>query len=331
MRQGKLTDIIAPSAQNIIFSTLLACVLWYDLFFPSLNTTEGEVSASGDSPLFSLISSSLLVCSIWGKIISFALFMLINFILLHFNEVFSFIRVRTVLPLLFFIIIGSLLVQPHCLSAGMIVSFIFLLALYSGFFYVNKGHPIHTFNVGILLSIASLFSFSYITYVIPFFVFVYSCSMLNMRSFLAMMMGIVLPYVYAFMFYFFWLRQPEALIGYITNSFTFSAYQFDYSILSIIYTSFLGILALVSILYFFLGDLQDNIKPRKEFSNLIIVFLWTFVLFSLNLTGSETLLYTLIMLLSIILGRHFSLNVSKFTRIALILFSISSVIILFFR
>ncbi|MFA6780129.1 MAG: hypothetical protein WCU80_10175 [Paludibacteraceae bacterium] len=328
MRQGRLTDTIAPSAQNFIFCIILACILWYDLFFPSLSTKEESV-VIGSSPLFSLIESGFPICSSIGKAISFGIFLLINFILLHFNEVFSFIRVRTILPPLFFLIIGSILIQPHCLSAGMLVTLIAMTALYASFFYVNKGNPIQAFNVAFLLSIASLFSISSITYVIPFILFAYSCSMLNMRTVVALSMGLILPYLYTFLAYL-WVGHPETLVTYITDGVDIFHTKFEYSTLSILYISFLGILAILSIFNFSVGDTQDNIKPRKEFSHLIILFLWTLLLLFLRVPGSDILAFPLILFLSIILGRYFSLNESKFTRIAILLFAIGSGILFFF-
>ena len=106
---------------------LLGILLWMDFLHLS------ELQASGsDSFLFNFISSLLAGHLIWSRIADLVLFLLLSFLILRMNEVYTFIHVRTMLPSFFCILIGGLVLYPHYLSSGLVIAILLFVLFTSG-------------------------------------------------------------------------------------------------------------------------------------------------------------------------------------------------------
>ena len=230
----RLIDIIAPNAKNISFCIFISLLFWYDIFLPNMtdDIAAGNITVSVYSPLALLLS--LLMEDIFfpdvvlWKITGFFLYLLLCFMLLRLNEVFSFIRVRTILPFLFCLITGGLLLRPHSFSSGIIVALLVLLAVFSSFKLLTEENPKYAFNVSLLLFTAALFSFSCVWLLIVFWLFAYASNVFSFRVFLASLLGAFMPVLYAFIG--FWIAGSEDLLwAYIQDSFRLFAVNFHFS------------------------------------------------------------------------------------------------------
>ena len=327
MRHRRLIDIIAPNAKNISICIFLSFLLWYDIFLSQTDIT-GVISAPVTSPLFILLETFLPPDSLLGKIIGLLLYLLLCFMLLRLNEVFSFIRVRTILPFLFCLISGGLLLRPHFFSPGIIVALLVLLSVFSSFKLLMKEDPIYAFNASLLLVTAAFFSPSCVWLLVVFWSFAYMGNVLSFRIFLASLLGAFTPVLYTFIG--FRIAGNEGLLWtYIQDSFKLFAVDSHFSLHETIYLIFTGFLILLSLVDFILIRSQENIKPRKEFSYIITLFLSTLGLIILSVPDSGVLLWLAIVFGSFLLGRFFSLKSNRFTKILLFVYFGGSLLLFF--
>ena len=327
MPHRRLIDIIAPNAKNISICILLSLLLWYDIFLPQTDVA-GVISAPVQSPLFGLIETFLPPGSLLGKITGLLLYLLLCFMLLRLNEVFSFIRVRTILPFLFCLISGGVLLRPHLFSPGIIVALLVVSAVFNSFKLLTEETPKYAFNAALLLCTAALFSPSCVWLLVVFWLFAYGGNVLSFRVFLASLLGASAPALYAYIG--FWKAESEYLLRtFIQESFKPFAVGVHFSLPETVYLIFTGFLILLSLVDYILVRSQENIKPRKEFSHIIMLFLTTLGLIILSVPDSATLLWLSIVFGSFLLGRFFSLNNNRFTKVLLFLYFGSSLLLLF--
>jgi len=331
MRYRRLIDIIAPNAKNISFCILFGLLFWYDLFLPqTADIVGGSIPVSVKSPLSFLIEEFLPPAGLLAKITGMLLYLLLCFVILGLNEVFSFIRVRTILPSFFCQITGGLLLRPYLFFPGIIVALLVIAAVFFSFKLLMEEHPKYAFNVSLLLFTAALFSFSSVWLLIVFWLFAYVGNVFSFRVFLASLLGALASAFYAIIG--FGIAGSEhLLLEYVQNSFNLFAVDFHFSLPKILYLTFTGFLILLSLIDFMLVRSQENIKPRKEFSYIIMLFISTLVLIILSVPDSGTLLWLLVVFGSFLLGRYFSLKNNRFTRVLLSIYFGGSLLLLFFN
>jgi hypothetical protein len=190
--------------------------------------------------------------------------------------------------------------------------------------------PRYAFNASLALFTAALFSFSCVWLLVVFWIFAYAGNVLSLRVFIAYLLGALAPGLYAVIG--FQIAGNEHLLpAYVQNSVELLAVDFHYSLPEIIYLIFTCFLVLVSFVDFMLVRSQENIKPRKEFSFIISLFASSLVLITLSVPDSNALLWLSIVFGSFLLGRFFSLKNNRFTKIVLSVYSVSSLLLLFFN
>jgi len=331
VRNKRLIDIIAPNAKNISLCIVLSLILWYDIFIPQTgDLVVGNTSNPVVSPLTILIEGIISPAGFMGKITGLFLYLLLFFAIIRINDIYSFIRVRTILPSLFCLITGGILLRPHIFSSGIIVALLVFSAFYFSFKLLTEEKPKYAFNVSLMLFMAALFSFSCVWLLIVFWIFAYSSNVLSFRVFLASLLGVFTLALYAAIG--FWITECEhLLLEYIQNSFKFFAVDFNFSLSEIIYLSFIGFLILSSLINYTVTRSQENIRPRKEFSYIIHIFISILILVILSVPDSDMLLWLLIPFGSFLLGRFFSLNNSRFTKTVLYIYFGSSLLLLLFN
>ena len=323
MRGNRFTESLNPNEKNISILLILMLALWYDLFLPQ-NTYMGRLFQPEssplymESPLYTLLLGWLQPWGIINDIAALLLFIATGGLLIRFNGTFAYIKVRTILPAVFFCILGSIFFC-HTLTPGIFLSVLLIGGLYSSFFYVETFNPIHAFNAGLFISIATLLSPTYILLIIPYFIFFHSTSALNLRSFLASLFGFIIPALYATLYYVV-IGETATLTEFFSKSFSTLSIQYRFNDLETAYLLFLGCTTAWAIGHFILDNTHDNIKSRKQNTHINSLFLWILALMIIGFPDSQNLLYPLTLLWSMILGRFFSINSSRIAYIVFFLF-----------
>lgn len=190
-------------AYHFVTIPLIVAAIWFRAFLkPELFPFYvGEDQMLLYRPLAQLGNGSALV----SNIIAILLVLVLAFIVLRLNTSYSFIRIRTFLPSNIFVIIISGLVSLHALHPVYFGALFLLLAINRIFgAYENEKVNSNAFDAGFLIGLGSLFYFN----LVFFFPIVWIGFMVirknpEWRNFVLPLLGIFVPWLYAFSYYFF--------------------------------------------------------------------------------------------------------------------------------
>jgi len=219
----------------------------------------------GDAALLNVILSAFMVIM---------LALLIELLIARYQ----FIRIRTRLPAILFVLLVGGLTQLHTLHPVYFAAVFMLLAIYQyfGIFDQAKAYSL-LFNVGFLLGLGSLFYFN-LFIVLPAFLFgilVLSRGS-SWREYVVLLLGFVLPFVFAFSYYFYTDRLSDLLLVY-QQSIVVSIGHLKHNLPLQV---FLGALILISVIASVdIARHYDTkkVSSRKFFSVLFLIFLSTMV------------------------------------------------------
>ncbi|MGB3076214.1 MAG: hypothetical protein WBB36_12870, partial [Chitinophagales bacterium] len=202
---------------------------------------------------------------------------LLFFQALYFNYLVNYYRIMaksSYLPAFSFILVSSLFVEFTLLTSALIANTFLLMALARIFAWYKKDKvTAPVFDTSFLIAIASLFFFPYIV----FFLFVLAALMVlrpfSLREYLIAAIGLVLPY-YFIGVYFFWIHQlPEFLNSLIISELRFNAAAIERNIR--IFAIGIPVLA---ILVWAATFIQSNLfRMVVQVRNYLIVVAWFFV------------------------------------------------------
>ncbi len=259
---------------GLLFIPVLAIILWYTNFQADIDFNRIDLPLY--KSLISFIKYPFLV-----DLLALLLIISQAFYLLYINRIYNFISHRTHLTSIFYILITCALPPFNNLQPAIIANS-FILPMLVQIFSTYKQQKISrgAFNTGMLISLASLFYFKTVL-LIPF---VYlSFIILNhkqIRGFLALTLGIVLPYWIAFLglLYFDKLAMWESLFP----PFFAKASIINLSLSYCIFAFILGVMILISIWNISAKYSNKKISTRTYFGLFIILFAFTLFIFILS-------------------------------------------------
>jgi len=183
---------------NLILYPVIGAVLWLKSLINPFTWSwyPGENGNILFRPLYYLLVNQ----PFYSVLFAFTLLILMAVLMQQINDSYSFIRIRTKLPGSLFVIIVSGLPQLHTLHPVYPAALFLLLAIERLFdqFDKNKAYP-GIFNTGLFIGIGSLFYFNLI-FLFPAFLagIIILCRDYKWREFVIMILGLALPFVFAF-------------------------------------------------------------------------------------------------------------------------------------
>uniref|UniRef100_UPI003217C658 DUF6427 family protein n=1 Tax=uncultured Draconibacterium sp. TaxID=1573823 RepID=UPI003217C658 len=284
-----LKRIKTNSATNLFLIPVAALVFWmknllhpfvYDfsvceqqnlLFSPILNLI-------GEHPFLHVLLSMLLVIAL-------------GFLMQLLNNKYSFIRIRSKLPSILFVIIMGGFVNMHTLHPVYFGAIFLLFAIDRLFGMFEKSRPYSTvFDVGFLIGIASLFCFNLAILFPAFFVAIAVLSReKKWRELLIYILGFLLPLAFA-LSYAFWNDELFETLELIQRNFTTPVNHFLSDLALQVY---LGIL----IIYTVIGSIdilkqydKKKISSRKYFTAFFWIFFSSMISFVFIPAASQEML-----------------------------------------
>ena len=244
---------------------------------------KGIHNLTGNAPLLSVILSAVLV-------VILAVF--IELIITRYQ----FIRIRTRLPAILFVLLVGGLTQLHTLHPVYLAAIFFLFAIFRffGIFEQTKAYNI-IFDVGLLLGIASLFYFN-LFIVMP--AFLIGVSVLShgtkWREYFILIIGFLLPVIFA-LSYFFYTDQLNEVLAVFIEFVTQSIGNLRGNILLQVYLGVLIFLTAIASIDIAQHYDSKKVSSRKYFLVLFFIFLFSMVSFIfIPATSQEMLIITAI-------------------------------------
>lgn len=205
---------------NLFLVPIIGILFWViNLIHPvSYDFFEGENENLLFSPIFELLNFSPLLL----VILSLVLVLISAFLMQFLNTQFAFIRIRTkLIPILYVIIIAGF-TELHTLHPVQFAVLFLLFALYNlfGIFEKPKSYR-NIFNAGFFLAIGSLFYLN-LVFSIPAFIFGIGLlsKEINWRNFVILAIGFFVPILFAFSYAVFTEQTPDLLDVFRKNMFS---------------------------------------------------------------------------------------------------------------
>jgi hypothetical protein len=279
----------ALKVKSMLLKLLKGNFLYNYILFPviGLLLIAGTLLQDGIAyPAFSLAAGPLsfilqgIDISQTGAVLAnYVLILLIGLLLLHINDYFSLARDATFLPAYLFLFIvyaipNLQVIQPIFLSALFIaLSFRSIFSSIDQKYTVNKA-----FNAGFLIGMAGLF-YSFATLfivIVPISIYILKNN-LNWRNLLSPLLGAALPWLYLFVYYFFF-KDTQLFFELIEKStHTTSANLFSNTTI-FVYLSYLVLITLIASFFIVQQYDEKNINTRRYYKVLFIYFVATLLL-----------------------------------------------------
>lgn len=316
-------DKIRPGARNYLLCVFFAFVLWMDVFNILSTSVGAQVpdflkSLVGDVPLWSVRLADMVV------------FLFVAFTLLRMNEVFLFIRNRTVLPSMIGIIIGGLLLHPHLLSSGLGVALGLSLAVFSALYMSTSHGPsvqLHAFNIGFLLGVCSIVCPPCALLAFVFFVSYYDFNVLTLRSILATLTGFLFPLLY-FVIYHVAMGSTDVLMQRLDFGFGFQLSDREFTPFSICFFIILALILVWALFQVYVSYQQEALKQRRMFALFVRLLVVSLFMALFVDAGIDNMLCSAVIFAGVVWGRFFTLSVpeSKPCQVSFYVFMGASVI-----
>lgn len=314
IRRGNYTnrrfDFTTP---QVILPVLLAGIIcWVVSYIYSIGyPIYGEVS---DTPLWNVICQALPDKTV-TYLIGFLLMAGGAFLLHRANYALALIREKSYLPMLLYLLFISTNIDFFPLKSTSLGVFCLILAIYQLFIsYHEPESRENAYNAALLISLGSLL-WIHLLWFMPLLWFgMYKFRALTIRTFLASLLGISTIY---------WF-----VLGWCAYYQDFSLFSVPFSILlrfrisslaefstsqwiSILTISGLTIISAINIIT---HDMEDSLRSRQYLGFLIIMAIWSFILFFLYGQVSEEFLQTACVPTSLLIGHFFTVTRSRWIR-----------------
>lgn len=296
---------------NLILFPLIGIILW-------LKSILEPVSYSfylGENKglLFSPISRATDGYNLIKVIISLLLVIFIGFLIQQVNDKFGFIRARTKLPASIYVIIVGGFTALHTLHPVYFAALFLLLSIHS--FYAIFNNPDsygYLLKAGLYLGIGTLFYFNLFIVFPAFLIGIIILSReIHWREFVILLIGFIIPFIFAFGFVFYTDQLLELLYNFERNIVTpVNHFRSDIPL-----QIFLGLLLFLTIVASFILLQQYDtrkISTRKYYSIFLLIFVFSMISFAfIPATSVEMLVISAVPVTFLISNFYISIQ-SKF-------------------
>ena len=288
---------------HFLLIPLVAGALWIKSFlnpmlFPFYT---GEDSMLLYQPINALIGKSTVVSNVFALVF----IILLAFLILKLNVQYTFIRVRTVLPSILFVLITSGLHELHAMHP-IYPAALFLILTVDRIFNAYDKEVIHSnaFEAGIFLAIGSLF-YCNLVFFFPFLWigFLIIKPKVNWREYILSTLGFILPWLAALAYYA-GTGQSEELIGVLKENISPHQSFLAGNLPIQIYFGFLGFLTLLASFLILSQYDGKKISSRKYFKAFFWIFLMSCILIIANPAVSQDIIVLLAIPLTYLISNY---------------------------
>ena len=288
---------------HFLLIPFIAAALWVKSFMNPIPFPfySGEDMMLLYQPINALVGKSTVASNIFALVF----IILLAFLILKLNVQYTFIRVRTVLPSVLFILITSGLHELHAMHP-VYPAALFLILTVDRIFNAYDKEVIHSnaFEAGIFLAIGSLFYLN-LVFFFPFLWigFIIIKPKVNWREFVLTTLGFIFPWLVALAYYAASNQTDELMITLKAN---ISLHQsFLKGNLPIqIYLGFLGFLTMLASFLIMSQYDGKKISSRKYFKAFFWIFLISGILIVANPAASQDIIILLAIPLTYLISNY---------------------------
>lgn len=275
----------------------------YIVDYPSLPTegygvlSDWVISLVGEQGMGAITLSIFLV---------FVQALIVNVIVAKFRMAVS----VSLLPGLFYALLASLFPEFLTLTPVLLANTFFLLAIWELFETYRKNEAAgNIVNVGFWLSVASLFYFSEVTFLLLALFGLSVLRVFRLGETLMLLIGFFIPY-FLMGVYFFWFDQLDFFsVTYLSNRFSFLDFAFAWDTVNVVKVALLGLLTLIVLFSFGSYSSKRSIQAQKN----ITVLYWSILVAAISLLIQSNVPFYHFLLLVVPVGTLISFNFLQFS------------------
>jgi len=295
----RIKELIHPNVVNFSLSLVVAGLLWMKEFILPAEST----------PLLYLFNTTIIPAySAWlGLLLNLG----IAYFSFKFLEKYTFLQQRTFLPFLFFILLSGSYFHFHYLTNGLIAASLLMMCLWQVFSTYHKNLPLQaSYNAGLFLSLGYFFCFDFI-FLIPFlFIILNIVNNLNIRLFLATLLGIFTPAILVFGISF-WLGQLDNQLNYFMSNIVFNFSGWTSNIALIVIEGIFTIISFIAIIGCSQNRFNSSIVERRNFQVLVWIYAGMLIILWVKMGRISELLPSFLMICGLIFSIFFSTRSSR--------------------
>lgn len=286
-----------------VFIIIISIFLWMPAF---INAPEIVIEET-PMPLFSFLSNILGGSKIAYVIFAYLLVLIQAFLLTRLNMKYLFIKVRSYLPTLLFLLITSGITRLQTLSPGLIASLLILIVLNITLDTFNeKKLNYRYFEASIVIGVGSLFYAPLLYLMLLVWIALIILRPYNWREWAFTILGVIVPGIFAFSYYYIFKDSPLKIFELFKTNLIINPGIPDLNISEIHFGIFLVIMLIIVSLHLIRIFRLKKAHSRRFF----IVFFWVFIcsmgLFFL-FPNNIHLIYIVSLPFTLVLANYFSL------------------------
>ena len=286
----------------VILIPLIGLIIWYNPLSLSQNIQSTSQTAM---PLYSLLHSILQPHIFVSKLVGLVLFLSISFYLNHLNTKYIFIAERTYLPSIIYITIVCIHINFKNLYPA-IPATLFLLISIDRLFdsYKEEKLTYNVFDSGMLIGIASLFYFNMIFFIVFFWAALIIVRQFYWREWIYILMGISIPYLLLFSFYYMTNRSFEDIFQAINDNFLVH-HKVLLNKIQYIAGGYILLLLLLASQYIIRIFPSKKILARKSFNLFLVAFLVSMAIYLFIPSASNEMIFITTIPVSFLISQYF--------------------------
>ncbi len=257
---------------NLIFIPLLGIALWMNAFLnPEIKLFAFD---NNPMPLYALLSGFIAKSHMLSTALAFLTLMLMVYLATRINKQFLIVETRSYIMAVFLVILSCSFLPLLRIHPGLIGGVFLLLAIEKCLrSYHSDKFSTNFFDAAFYISVGSLFYFSLIYFTLLIWIAIIILRPFKLREYLMVPVGILLPYIFAWAYYFFTDNQ-SALFEVIAQNTKLTSYLNYLNISNYLFFSFILILTILASLHLLNEMGSRKIGPRK----FLRVMFWVFSL-----------------------------------------------------
>ncbi len=311
MKKSSYSWLIQPKFNRFLLTSLLGLALWAGAFLWQLTAVYPASESAFPQSLQNILPAQSAISYVLG----FLCVLTISFMLFEVNEKFSFISRRSTLPFFFFMLLVSTNVQLLEFSVAQLGAIILLLATRKLLAMQGKRMPVgEAYAIGLLLSTGAVLN-AEMLFLMPFFwLGFWIFNSLNLRTFLASLIGFVLLFALVAAVMFLSDNMP-VFIAAVKENFRFSFGLVQLDIVSLVYLSGLCVFALLAIIYAANHSFKEKINVTRSLNVITMLFIACSMLLVINPLQKNDLLICTALFASMLYAHYFSLHESRLAQV----------------
>ncbi len=307
-----LNIIIIPGIISGLIPVVLGVILW-TVSYITIPTADWAVTQS--SPFAAWLNQQLPSHSFMSHFLGFIFSLLIGAVLVQYNERFSFIRTRTMLPLFFFIVLMGSNINAHEFSFGQVGCLFLLFALWQLFSIYQQRSPVRqTFNIGFFLAVGAFFTVEMLFFLPLFWLGMIRLNSFTLRSFLSSLLGFLSPFL-IFTGIAYLQSDVSSYFDLLINQFHYEFNLFDHEFIFLLYIGTIAVGAFLSIVNLLNNAFNEKIRVSRMLGFISMCFVFSLLLY-LMMSNKSAIVFTLSSIFASFLYAHYySLHYNLFIRI----------------